>query len=233
MICQSDNQIIRAMGLYSLIGVISLFISPLMAQNAIKPQVLERTARSLNLEITDLEVQLPYRKPRRAIAFLPSSLRDYPSTRHSLVISSPSGSRRTHSIEAVSYLDKNGAVLRQESVETIDDAFRMPASTQEKGTRQSGRSIAGEAGPVAADTLKQAWASIANRVSISDIREFELAHVLFDFGDEQAARPVLIFYIWGPDNPLGMPDELPGVLKNRIRIIYDISRKEISADNLL
>lgn len=187
-----------------------------------------RAARTLALSPGDMERRIEPISPRRGIAFIEQAPEVRPAIRHDLVI----GDRRTD-VPVTAFLARDGGLLRLESVATIDDPRRMSVAVQEQGTRDSGRRIVEMRAIADRQTLAEAWDLIERQIPMKEIDEFEILSVLFDFGDEGPPRPALIFHIWGPENPLGMPEDLPELAKNRIRIIYDIERGEISADNLL
>ena len=189
---------------------------------------VDRVANDFQIPANQIERRIEPVRPRRGNAFLAEDAQVMPAIRHTLTID-----KRALGSPVLSYLDRDGRVVRQESTATVADPRRMTLDVQTLGTKNSGRRIVARGTGMDKRTLDSIWSVIARRIPVESIDEFELINVIFDFGDGEPPRPALIFHIWGPDNPLGMPEDLPESAKNRIRIIYDIERGEISADNLL
>ena len=130
-----------------------------------------------------------------------------------------------------SFFSIDGHFLGSESIEKINDTRRMPVDIVEKGMIGIKDSILQIS--VTSDNFnyEKMWEVVGKIVTLEQIKEFNLFYVNYRYNGK--IKPTIILNIWGPDNPLGMPDELPAILKNRIRIIYDPNDNSWMADNLL
>lgn len=133
---------------------------------------------------------------------------------------------------ARAFFTADGRLLGVESTQTIDDPRRLQRADAERGLQNAHQRIVGEAPVDDPAVLDALWKAVGARIDLSTVREFHLNAVQYGF-DDGSVRPALVLYVWGPENPLAMPDELPEVLKDRIRFVYDVSTGELSADNLL
>jgi len=131
-----------------------------------------------------------------------------------------------------SFFSEKGHFVAMESVNKIPDPRRMQTEYIEKGMKNINNRIIERKELDNKVLLDELWKVIARRIDLKQIQEFNIHHVEYEF-DDGARHPVFIVNIWGPDNPLNMPEGLPAVLKNRIRIIYDYQNKTLFADNLL
>jgi hypothetical protein len=129
-----------------------------------------------------------------------------------------------------SLFSDSGTFIGAQSPSTTPDPRRMTVEVIETGLTRRGITVTAPISPREPD-LTAVWSTIAHRLRLDEIREFNLYYV--DYVVRGTRRPAMIVNIWGPDNPLGMPDELPGVLKNRIRFIYYLDDGTWAADNLL
>lgn len=134
------------------------------------------------------------------------------------------------SIAMRSLFSDTGAFLGAQSLATTPDPRRMSIDVLETGLTRMGVTVALPSTPHETD-LDAIWRAVARRVPLDEIREFDLYRV--DYTERGTRRPAVIVNVWGPANPLDMPDELPEVLKNRIRFIYFLDDGTWEADNLL
>lgn len=195
-------------------------------QVELKQSTRANIAELLQIEQAHLNVQAT-RLLREPVAYLKQPQSELYSVSYPLSLPS-----RPEPMASRALFNNDGRLLAVESVGTIDDPRRMSAATVERGMRNSNQKITAFEpldNRLAVDRL---WERVGKRLETADITEFNLNSVMYDFGDNEP-RPALILRIWGPGNPLDMPDDLPEVLKNRIRYIYDIRNDELYADNLL
>ena len=142
------------------------------------------------------------------------------------------GSKRDSSLASYSYFTSNGSFLGSESVSKIVDPRRMQINFVEKGMNGIKHSIVDiTASPENFDYAKM-WQTVSRIVSLDQVKEFNLYFVNYR-QEDNSVKPMVVLNIWGPDNPLHMPDALPAVLKNRIRIIYNPADGLWMADNFL
>jgi hypothetical protein len=136
------------------------------------------------------------------------------------------------SLRSETFFTEEGDFFGAQSEQTINDPRRMGVETVERGMSNSKQAITSAAKLPDDFDYDGFWQAVADRVGLEGVKEFSLYAVQYDFGDGRP-QPVLILNLWGPENPLGMPDELPDFLKNRIRLIYDLRQHTWAADNLL
>jgi len=167
------------------------------------------------------------RKPRYAVPFRRDLSRTATTVIHDATRSGLPEARRVRSFFA-----SDGRFMGAESVARIRDPRRLPPDLVEQAISEIGNRIAGPARLPDGFDIREVWAVVGTIVPLEEIKEFSLYPVEYETPGG-ATVPVVIVNIWGPQNPLRMPDDLPDVLKNRIRIIYDVNKKTWEADNLL
>ena len=131
-----------------------------------------------------------------------------------------------------SFFARDGRFLGSESVARIRDPRRLPPVLVQQAISDTGNRIVGPVRLPQGFDIREVWKVVGTVVRLDEIREFNLYPVDYALPGG-ATVPVVIVNIWGPNNPLRMPDHLPDVLKNRIRITYYINKKTWEADNLL
>lgn len=131
-----------------------------------------------------------------------------------------------------SFFTRDGRFLGGESAARIEDPRRLPPSVVQQGMSETGSRIVGAARLPQDFDIREVWEVIGTIVPLGEIDEFNLYPVDYELPSGETV-PVVIVNIWGPKNPLGMPDDLPDVLKDRIRVIYYVNQKTWEADNLL
>ena len=167
------------------------------------------------------------RKPRYAVPFRRDLSRTATTVIHDASRSGLPEARRVRSFFA-----HDGRFMGAESVARIRDPRRLPPDLVEQAIGEVGNRITGPARLPDGFDIREVWEVVGTIVRLDEIREFNLYPVDYET-PAGATVPVVIVNIWGPTNPLRMPDDLPDVLKNRIRIIYYVNRKTWEADNLL
>ncbi len=135
-------------------------------------------------------------------------------------------------LELRSYFSLEGNFVALESAAKVSDPFRMKSGMIEELMRGRNTLIVSRAELTDHVVLDEFWAAVAAFLDVNEIQECSVSYVAYQFADG-SQRPVFIANLWGPENRLGMPDELSRVLKNRIRIIYDPMNRDIAADNTL
>lgn len=134
-------------------------------------------------------------------------------------------------IETKTYFTSDGRFLRLESNRKIQDPRRMPRETIERGMSGGSIDVIGTGATQDFD-LSRFVEKMHDRISLQDAKEFDMSLVQAKL-DGGPVQDLIILNVWGVENPLGMPDELPDVLKNRVRIIMDSNGNIVSRDNLL
>jgi hypothetical protein len=163
-----------------------------------------------------------------AIPFVHDNTRQYIRVTHKV----QTGNKKDSLISCYSYFDSNGSFLGTESVGKIVDPRRMQVNIVEQGMTGTHQAIVGLTASPANFDYEKMWQTVSKIVSLEQIREFNLYFVNYRLEDN-TVKPMVIINIWGPANPLHMPDALPEVLKNRIRIIYNPVDSDWMADNFL
>lgn len=163
-----------------------------------------------------------------AVPFVKEAPRQYLRVAHQL----KTGNKKDTAISSVSFFAADGSFLGSESISKITDPRRMQLDFVEKGMQGIKHSVLGFVSSPENFDYQKMWQVIDKVAPVKQIKEFSLYFVNYRFEDN-SVKPVVILNIWGPDNPLGMPDSFPTILKNRIRIIYNPADNTWMADNFL
>jgi hypothetical protein len=190
------------------------------------PAVQRSIARMLALESVRAEAIRP-RQPRRELPFVARASTPPLAVEHVQTVPG-----RTSPLPSRSFFTPEGKFLGAESLAVIDDPRRMTRAVVEEGMRNGKERIVAAAELSDRSALDALWQAVAKRIDVGEIEEYDLRYVEYELSD-RSRRRMFVLNVWGPQNPLGMPEELPEVLKNRIRILYDVELKTLAADNLL
>lgn len=125
-----------------------------------------------------------------------------------------------------------GQFLRAESVEEISDPWRRKKDSLEKAILNSGDKITGVPRFERHVDIIALWEKVCQVLPMGEAKEYNLTLVEYQFRGK-APQAVFVLNVWGISNPLAMPDDLPEVLKNRVRVMLDLEGNVISKDNLL
>lgn len=175
----------------------------------------------------DAKPQAEPMTPRFEIPFRPELRRPLRAVLHTY-----REQRVVPALSAVSFFDNAGRFIGSQSETQITDPMRVTPEQSVRLMRGIGQSIAGVAELPDDFDLSAVWQVIGKRVPLEDIREFSLYAVRYA-ADDGTERRAVIVKIWGPRNPLGMPDQFTEVHKNRIRFIYYLDDGTWEADNFL
>lgn len=196
------------------------------AQATAAPEAaLQRLPVSVSRVVKGRVLAVERARPRFTIPFVRAEAAERTAVLHELVVDA-----RQEPIVMRSLFSDTGAFLGAQSESTIVDPRRMRVDVLETGLTRMGVTVAAPSTPHEPD-LDAVWRAVAQRVALDEIREFNLYRV--DYVVRGTRRPAVIVNIWGPRNPLGMRDELPDVVKDRIRFIYFLDDGTWAADNLL
>ncbi len=148
-----------------------------------------------------------------------------------IVIPKSKDTELKYSLKMKVLFSPDGYFLRAESLTTMDDPRRMSVEIVEKLMRSSSESITGI--PKKEFNFSSFWNRICSQYLMNSAKEFNLSLVEYKIRDE-TPRPFLILNVWGMENPLVIRHPgLSEIAKNRIRILYDLEKDELGADNTL
>ncbi len=148
-----------------------------------------------------------------------------------IVIPKSKDTELKYSLKMKVLFSPDGYFLRAESLTTMDDPRRMSVEIIEKLMRSRSVSITGN--PKKEFNFSSFWNRICSRYPMNRAKEFNLSLVEYKFRDE-TPKPFLILNVWGMGNVLGIRH--PGIseiAKNRIRILYNLEKDKLRADNTL
>lgn len=224
------NQRLRALALLLIAGIACSACTATAAQRPATDEAGAQAAlRTLPVAVSRIVkgrvVNVDRARPRFTIPFVRPA-----ETERIAVLHEISADARQQPIAMRSLFSETGSFIGAQSLTTMPDPRRMTVDVLETGLTRMGVALTL---PLTAQEpdLDAVWKAIAQRVPLDEIREFNLYRV--DYVVRGVRRPAVIVNIWGPRNPLGMRDELPDVVKNRIRFIYYLDDGTWAADNLL
>jgi len=224
------NQRLRALALMLTAGIVCGACTANAAQRpatdeAAALDALRTLPAAVSRVVKGRVVSVDRARPRFTIPFLRPA-----QTERIAVLHEISADARQSPIAMSSLFSATGAFIGAQSLTTMPDPRRMTVDVLETGLTRMGVALTLPLTPQEPD-LEAVWKAIAQRVPLDEIREFNLYRV--DYVLRGVRRPAVIVNIWGPRNPLGMRDELPEVVTNRIRFIYYLDDGTWAADNLL
>jgi|GEM_PF-7108683 len=206
---------------------VALIVSMIAAQACTEKLGTEQRQR-IEEVLGGAPIQKTSRKPpRHRVPFLKTPAVTPVAVQHAIGV----GPGKTE-LRMESFFDAEGRFLGAQSLNQIDDPRRRSVEDVEEVMRTTGEIVVGRPAPTTKLDLSKIWRAVGQRVDLTQIEEFDLSFVVYRFHDG-GERPAVILDIWGPDNPLGMPEELPDLLKDRIRIVYDLKNETYQADNVL
>jgi len=140
--------------------------------------------------------------------------------------------KNNRKIESNSFFSSEGNLVRISSSKKINDPYRLSESDINYANENSFEKVVEVIDVLNPEDIKTVWEHASSLINIEEVEEYNLIHasVGTKSGD---TRRVYILYLWGPKNPLNMPEEFPDELKNRIRMTIDLEIGQVVSDNTL
>jgi hypothetical protein len=221
---------VLALGLMGCAAALNLALAPAPVKAA--SAEAERQIRATLGLPSESALSLEERVPDYRVPFLGAPQAEALIVRRDLVVPDPETGAELGRFAAGFFFSTSGRFLRAESEAKIDDPRRMDVEIVEKGMSGGETEIVGVADVGEAFDFASFWGAVCARLPMNEATEFNLTAVLWKERDADPV-PVIILNVWGMDNPLGMRDELPEVLKNRARAVFDLEGNLLWMDNLL
>lgn len=129
------------------------------------------------------------------------------------------------------FFTSDGAFWGVQSVKTMDDPWRYDDATIEKLLIKASRRYDGLPPYNESLMLGEFLNNASKMYDFTSCGEFQIYHIVAN--SEKAQKDgVIIINIWGIDNPLNLPDDLPEGRRNRVRATFDIKGKYLYSDNI-